>query len=113
MKRYSQLLELIPDLEKIKEDKSLPIQDVRKKFIEAMNDEMVFKYMGILSQYIDINEEINSDFDRETILAYLTSTIRNDRFFDGALSYSIQSGLILTALERLSILVDKDISNKR
>lgn len=111
MKRYSQLLELIPDLEKIKEDNSLSMQDVREKYIEAMNDEMVFEYMEVLSQYIDINEEVVSNFDMETILAYLTSTIRNDRFFDRALSYSIRSGVILTALKRLSILVDKDISN--
>lgn len=111
MKRYSQLLEIIPDLEKIKEDKSLPIQDVRKKIIEAMHGEMVVGYMEVLSEYVDINEDIIVNFDRDTIFAYLTSTIRSDRFFDGALAYSIQSGLILAALKRLSILVDQDISD--
>jgi len=111
MKRYAQLLELIPNLDKIKEDNSLFTQDVREKYIKAMSDEMVFEYMEVLSQHIDINEEVVSNFDIETILAYLTSTIRYDRFFDGALSYDIRSGLILTALKRLSILVDKDISN--
>lgn len=111
MNTYTSLLQLISDLEELKLDHSLSIEKIESRFIEAMEDKMVFNYQEVLSKYTKRSEDVIANFDRATILAYLTSMIRSDRFFDGALAYSIQSGLVLAALKRLSIVVDEDLSN--
>lgn len=111
MNTYTSLVQLISDLEELKLNQNFPIKKIKSRFIEAMEDKMVFNYQEVLSKYTEISEDVIANFDRSTILAYLTSTIRSDRFFDGALAYSIQSGLVLAALKRLSTIVDEDISN--
>lgn len=106
MNTYTSLLQLIVDLEKIKVDQTLPIGEIENRFIEAMSDKMVFNYQEVLSIYREIDEKVIANFDQNTILAFLTSVIRMERFIEGTLPHSLRSGLVLKALEQLAVLLD-------
>jgi len=108
MNTYTSLLQLISDLEELKLDPSLPIEKIESRFIEAMENKMVLDYQEVLSTYNDINESIITGFDKDTILAFLTSVIRLERLMEGTLSYNIRSGLVLNALKKLNLLVNID-----
>ena len=108
MNTYTSLLQLISDLEELKLDQSLPIEKIESRFIEAMEDKMVLDYQEVLSTYTDINESIITEFDKDTILAFLTSVIRTERFMEGTLPDSLRSGLVLNALKKLAVLVNTE-----
>lgn len=108
MNRDESLLALITDLEKLKIDQSLSIAAIEEQFIHAMQNHMVFNYQEILSIYNDIDENTVTTFDENTILAFLTSTIRVERFMEGTLTHSLRSGLVLRALEKLDTFANID-----
>lgn len=108
MNKYESLLALITDLEKFKIDQSLSIAEIEEQFIHAMQNHMVFNYQEILSIYNDIDENTVTTFDENTILAFLTSTIRVERFMEGTLPHSLRSGLVLRALEKLDTFANID-----
>ncbi len=100
------LLEIIPSLENLKLHPDLAINDIEDNLIKAMANEMVLNYQEVLSVYADIDENIILQFDKNTTLAFLTSVIRMERFVEGTLSHTIRSGLVLKAIEHLSILAE-------
>lgn len=104
MNTYKPLLQLIADLNHLKADQTLPIEMIRQRFIDAMADKMVFNYREILSPYSEINIETIANFDQNTILAFLTSVIRMERFVEGTLDHHLRSGSVLIALEKLAVL---------
>lgn len=108
MNTYVSLLQLITDFEKLQVDQTLPIKEIESNFIEAMNDNMISNYQEILSGYSEIDEKTIVGFDQNTILAFLTSVIRMDRFIEGTLSHSLRSGLVLKALEKLAVCVNAE-----
>ena len=99
------ILKLIPSLENLKLHPDLAIHDIEDSLIKAMANEMVLNYQEVLSGYADIDERIILQFDQNTTLAFLTSVIRMEHFVEGTLSHAIRSGLVLKAIEHLSILV--------
>ena len=84
----------------------MAINDIEDNLIKAMANEMVLNYQEVLSVYADIDENIILQFDKNTTLAFLTSVIRMERFVEGTLSHTIRSGLVLKAIEHLSILAE-------
>jgi hypothetical protein len=104
MNIYESLLQLRLDLEQSKKDQTLSIEIIEQRFIHAMKDKMIFNYQEVLSQYAEINEDVIANFDQNTILAFLTSVIRMDRFIEGTLDKNLRSGLVLIALEKLATL---------
>lgn len=100
------LLEIIPSLENLKLHPDLAINDIEDNLIKAMANEMVLNYQEVLSVYADIDENIILQFDKNTTLAFLTSVIRMERFVEGTLPHTIRSGLVLKAIEHLSILAE-------
>ncbi|WP_411691692.1 DUF6508 domain-containing protein [Acinetobacter gandensis] len=107
MNIYTSLLQLRPDLEKLQIDEPLLTKQIENRLIEAMNDKMVLNYQEILSLQ-ELDEQSIANFDQNTILAFLTSVIRTERFIEGTLSESLRSGLVLKALEKLAILVNAE-----
>jgi hypothetical protein len=104
MNIYESLLQLRLDLEQSKKDQTLSIEIIEQRFIHAMKDKMIFNYQEVLSQYAEINEDVIANFDQNTILAFLNSVIRMDRFIEGTLDKNLRSGLVLIALEKLATL---------
>ncbi|QUD78470.1 GIY-YIG nuclease family protein [Acinetobacter baumannii] len=100
------LLKLIPSLENLKLHPDLAIHDIEDSLINAMVNDMVSNYQEVLSVYSDIDDETIAQFDQNTTLAFLTSVIRMERFLEGTLPHAIQSGLVLKAVEHLSVLVE-------
>ncbi len=100
------LLEIIPSLENLKLHPDLAINDIEDNLIKAMANEMVLNYQEVLSVYADIDENIILQFDKNTTLAFLTAVIRMERFVEGTLPHTIRSGLVLKAIEHLSILAE-------
>ncbi|MEG0094327.1 MAG: DUF6508 domain-containing protein [Erysipelotrichaceae bacterium] len=107
MNPYKSLLQLRTNLEKLQVDQTLPIEKIESRFIEEMKDKMVFNYQEVLSNR-EVDEKSIADFDQNTILAFLTSVIRMERFVEGNLSHNLRSGLVLVALEKLAILVNTE-----
>ncbi|MBL8281952.1 MAG: GIY-YIG nuclease family protein [Acinetobacter junii] len=106
MNLHHPLLELIPSLDNLKLHPDLVIHDIEDSLIKAMANEMVLNYQEVLSVYTDIDEKIILQFDQNTTLAFLTSVIRMERFVEGTLPHAIRSGLVLKAIEHLSILTE-------
>ena len=105
---YESLLKLRSDLEQLKKDQTLSIEMIEQRLIHSMEDKMVFNYQEVLSKYIEIKEDVIANFDQKTILAFLTSVIRMERFVEGTLSHNLRSGLVLVALEKLAVLVNTE-----
>lgn len=103
---YESLLKLRSDLEELKKDQTLSIDMIEQHLIHSMEDKMVFNYQEVLSKYNEIREDVIANFDQNTILAFLTSVIRLERFVEGTLAYNLRSGLVLVALEKLAVLVN-------
>lgn len=111
MKLYEPLLQLRTDLNQLKADQTLPLEMIKQRFLDAMADKMVFNYREIVSKYCEINQEIVANFDQNTILAFLTSVIRMDRFVEGTLDHHLRSGSVLMALEKLAVLINTEHSS--
>ncbi|HFD0348773.1 TPA: DUF6508 domain-containing protein, partial [Acinetobacter baumannii] len=105
---YDELLELIPILEKLYDFNSNDYDDFIHKFLKAMDEHMCPNYFEILS-HIDINNETLQNFNEEQLLAFLTESIRKDRFIDWHLRTVIQSGYLLLALNKLWLIVNQEI----
>src|SRR5690606_21981166 len=105
---YESLLKLRSDLEQLKKDQTLSIEMIEQRLIHSMEDKMVFNYQEVLSKYIEIKEDVIANFDQKTILAFLTSVIRMERFVEVTLSHNLRSGLVLVALEKLAVLVNTE-----
>lgn len=108
MNSYTSLLNFITDLENFQLDQRLSLEEIETNFIKVMDDKMVSNYQEILSTYRQIDETTIATFDQNTILAFLTSVIRMERFTEGTLSGNIRSGLVLKALNKLDFLVKTD-----
>lgn len=98
MNIYEDLLQLRLDLERLKKDQTLPIDVIEQRFVDSMKDKMIFNYQEALSKFSEINEDVIANFDQNTILAFLTSVIRRERFLEGTLPHNLRSGLVLVAL---------------
>lgn len=103
---YETLLKLRVDLKQLKNDQTLPVEMIEQRFIYAMQDKMVLNYQEILFKYTEISEDLIANFDQNTILAFLTSIIRMERFMEGTLAHNLRSGSVLMALEKLAVLVN-------
>ena len=101
MNIYESLFQLRSDLEQLNQDQTLSIEMIKQRFIHAMKDKMIFNYQEALSKYAEINEDVIANFDQNTILAFLTSVIRMERFMEGTLDHNLRSGLVLIAIEKL------------
>lgn len=108
MNNFASLLELKTDLKKLNKNQDTSTEDIEIRFIEAMRDKMISNYQEVLSIYNEIDEEVITNFNRNTILAFLTSAIRTDRFMEGVLSNTLRSGLVLFALEKISEILDTE-----
>lgn len=103
---YDELLDLIPILEKLYDFNSNEYDDFIHKFLKAMYKHMCLNYSEILA-HIDINNETLQNFNEEQLLAFLTESIRKDRFIDWHLRTVIQSGYLLIALSKLRLIVNQ------
>lgn len=102
---YDELLDLIPSLEKLYDFNSNDYEDFIHKFSKAMYEHMCPNYSEILAQ-IDINNETLQNLNEEQLLAFLTESIRVDKFIDWHLRTVIQSGYLLIALKKLRIIAN-------
>lgn len=103
---YDELLDLIPSLEKFYDFNSNDYEDFIHKFLKAMYEHMCPNYSEILA-HIDINNETLQNLNDEQLLAFLTESIRMDRFIDWHLRTVIQSGYLLIALKKLRIIANQ------
>lgn len=102
--KYEGLFDLIPSFQKIGLIELNDQRSLKSSLIEAMNPYMQNDYMAILEGFDRTNQKIEK-LNELQLLAFLTESIRLDRFVGGHLSEMIESGQILLALQSLQNII--------
>nr|WP_286393892.1 restriction endonuclease [Acinetobacter indicus] len=106
MTSYNSLFKLIPNLENFQNLDDASVWQLTKDFSLAMREHMISDYHRSIFEVDDFSISLIKTFNIDEILAYLTYTIRMDRFMDGLLDDHLKQNFVFTAIKQLQKLTE-------